>query len=156
MSEEGIIAVDWMKTQSPIDFELVCIAIFLSEEHKAEHVGGPGDGGTDVLIELKDGRNGTIQCKRYASNHGIAAPIMRVLGIFITTSYFKSPEIEPATRNQIVIWDATTLINIFSSKKCAQIFKTFFLLKKRKHQKLLHKISDKSICNDMLFMQEIE
>eukprot|EP01084_Bolivina_argentea_P194415 333561_1 len=155
MSEEGIIALNWMKTQSPTDFEFICKAIFLAEEHKAEHVGGSGDGGIDVLIQLKDGRKGTIQCKRNASNRGIAAPIMRdfigateslasereqykSLKIFITTSYFKASAIEPATRKQIVTWDATTLINIFSSPKCAQILKTFFLLKKRKQQKLLH------------------
>lgn len=81
---------------------------------RVEHVGGPGDGGVDIIAEDRRGRTYLVQCKRFAPGKKVgSADIQKLIGavvhqdadggIFVTTASFTGAAINLANSGRVPI-----------------------------------------------------
>ncbi len=94
--------IHWLRNMSPKDFEHYIADLFSRLDYKAYVVGGPNDGGIDVIAE-KDGIKHYIQCKKYFKRHEVGVSEIRDFygaitdkltsgkAYFITTNKFTLP-----------------------------------------------------------------
>jgi len=94
--------IHWLRNMSPKDFEHYIADLFSRLDYKAYAVGGPNDGGIDVIAE-KDGIKHYIQCKKYFKRHEVGVSEIRDFygaitdkltsgkAYFITTNKFTLP-----------------------------------------------------------------
>ena len=81
---------------------------------RVEHVGGPGDGGVDIIAEDNRGRTFLVQCKRFAPGKKVgSADVQKLIGavvhhdadggIFVTTASFTAAAIDLAKSGRVPI-----------------------------------------------------
>jgi restriction system protein len=91
--------IKWLQEMSPENFEKYVEDMFVRLGYVAKAVGGPNDGGIDVIAE-KNGIKYYVQCKRYGNHNEVGVAAIRDFygaladhlangkGYFITTSKF--------------------------------------------------------------------
>ncbi len=111
----------WLRGLSPKEFEDYIAELFNRLGYKAYAVGGPNDGGIDVIAE-KDGRKHYIQCKKYFKARevrvgevrdfygALADKLANSKGYFITTSKFTLPAEQFAGDKPIELVDGIRLL----------------------------------------------
>ncbi len=81
---------------------------------RVQHVGGPGDGGVDIIAEDNQGRTFLVQCKRFAPGKKVGSVDVQKLigavvhqdadgGIFVTTASFTSAAVNLAASGRVPI-----------------------------------------------------
>ncbi len=128
------VLLDRIRLSTPEFFEQLVIELLVkmgyggSRAEAAKHLGGPGDGGVDGVIQLDPlGIDLVyIQAKRYAAENGIGRPSVQSFsgaldthgatrGVFMTTSYFSSDAVACAKAihsKQIVLIDGDKLADL--------------------------------------------
>ncbi len=113
--------ITWLRGLTPKEFEEYIADLFNRLGYKTHSVGGPNDGGIDVIAE-KDGRKHYIQCKKYFKNRevrvgevrdfygSLADKLANNKGYFITTSKFTLPAEEFAGDKPIELVDGNKLL----------------------------------------------
>ena len=90
--------LQWLRGMKPPEFEQYIADLFNRLGYKTQTVGGPSDGGIDVIAE-KNGVKHYIQCKKFITSKvtvgdvrdfygALADHLVRDKGIFITTNIF--------------------------------------------------------------------
>ena len=135
--------IRWLQNMTPKAFEHYIADLFSRLDHKAYVVGGPNDGGVDVIAE-KDGIKHYIQCKKYFKKHQVGVSEMRGFygaitdklangkAYFITTNKFTLPAEKFTEDKPIELVDSYRLVNYIR------------LAEKKKEES--KKITDKEIC----------
>lgn len=113
---------------SGTQFEQVVTQLLFRMGFRAEMTKASGDGGVDIVAVLEKavfGGRYLIQCKRYAPNSLVGAPLVRefygaltadrkaVKGILITTSNFTTQAVEFAEGLPVELIDGNKLIGLF-------------------------------------------
>lgn len=134
--------LDALVSKEPYDVEKI-IRKLLERMHygKVRHVGQPGDGGVDVIINEDElgVRQIYVQVKRYSQKNGVGSPDLQKFtgcmdqnhihhGIFITTSYFlpSAEETAKASNKRVELVDGKKLAHLMQvydlgAKTIAQI-----------------------------------
>ncbi len=111
----------WVRGLSPKEFEDYIAELFNRLGYRAHAIGGPNDGGIDVIAE-KDGRKHYIQCKKYFKARkvelrevrdfygALADKLANGKGYFITTSKFTLPAEQFADDKPIELIDGIRLL----------------------------------------------
>ncbi len=111
----------WLRGLTPNEFEDYIAELFNRLGYKAYSVGGPNDGGIDVIAE-KDGVKHYIQCKKYFKTREVSVGEVRDFygaladklangkGYFITTSKFTLPAEQFADDKPIELVDGSRLL----------------------------------------------
>jgi restriction system protein len=135
--------LSWLRGMTPKEFEDYVAELFRRLGYKTSSVGGPGDGGVDVIAD-KDGIKSYIQCKKYFQKHEVGVGEVRNFygalvdrlangkGYFITTSKFTFPAEQFAGDKPIELVDSYRLINYINLAE-----------KKEEESK---ELTDKEIC----------
>ncbi len=113
--------IAWLRGLTPKEFEDYIAELFRRLGYKAYSVGGPNDGGIDVVIE-KEGIKHYVQCKKYFKAREVRVGEVRDFygaladrlatgkGYFITTSKFTLPAEEFAKDKPIELIDGNRLV----------------------------------------------
>jgi hypothetical protein len=111
----------WLRGLTPKEFEDYIAELFNRLGYKAYAVGGPNDGGIDVIAE-KDGKKHYIQCKKYFKSREVSVGDVRDFygaladklsnskAYFITTSKFTLPAEEFTGDKPIELVDGNKLL----------------------------------------------
>lgn len=111
----------WLRGLSPKEFEDYVAELFNRLCYKTHAVGGPNDGGVDVIAE-KDGKKHYIQCKKYFKKRevrvgevrdfygALADKLANGKGYFITTSKFTLPAEQFADDKPVELVDGNRLL----------------------------------------------
>lgn len=108
-------SVSGSTVQSGTEFEWQVADLLADLNYRrVEHVGGPGDGGVDIIAEDNRGRTFLVQCKRFAPGKKVgSADIQKLIGavvhhdadggIFVTTASFTTAAIDLAQSGRVPI-----------------------------------------------------
>jgi restriction system protein len=106
-------------------FEEYLQVIFREQGYKVKLTADSHDFGGDLILK-KDGVKIVVQAKRYKNRVGIKA-VQEVIGavkyydcqsaMVVTNSFFTKPAKELANKNDVLLWDRTTLIKILNKTK---------------------------------------
>lgn len=117
-SDEDI--VRWLRGMGPDEFENYIAELFFRLGYKTRRVGGPNDGGIDVVIK-KDGVKSYVQCKKFLTSEvpvgavrdfygAIADNLSEGKGYFVTTNRFTPAAKEFAESRKIELVDRYKLV----------------------------------------------
>lgn len=113
-------------------FEEVVADAFRAKGFRVQEVGGPGDGGVDLILRAPNGALHPVQCKRW-KNWQVGSPMMREFvgaiagvpgadhGIYVTCGRYTEDAKAVAKRHAIELIDGEALLTLINGRPPAPI-----------------------------------
>jgi restriction system protein len=108
--------------------ELAALLLRRGGWSNVKRVGGPNDGGVDVVGTDRFGKYGIVQCKRYSVEHKVGSPVVQALigarvvhgadrALLLTTSSFTHGAEVVAGMHGIELYDGRLLDKVVTGRK---------------------------------------